>query len=78
MNLHNFLIPGQVFKLEGNLHEVDYVNPSGRLVMCYVLDKKGRRIFDPEDLIGEDYVKEVFSDLRYYREYPLIEEDDLL
>lgn len=29
---------GDVFTLEGRYYEVDYVSPSGRIVMCYVLE----------------------------------------
>lgn len=62
------LTPGEVFTIDGAQYETEYVAPSGLIVMCYVLDKNGKRVPDPEDLTGDDGLKECFSHIRVNRE----------
>lgn len=79
------LKPGDVFKLEGGHYEVDYVSPSGRIVMAYVLNQamaamdkpKYARIPDPNDLTGDQFLTTVFSDLRFNREHETDEDREL-
>lgn len=75
---HKDLEQGQEFTLEGGLYEVIAV--WGRIIYCYVLDKRGRRIEDVDDLY-EGYKTTMFSDMRFHREHYTQEDkelDDLL
>lgn len=75
---------GDVFTLEGGHYEVDYVSPSGRIVMCFVLNQAKaamdapvyERLLDPNDVVGDTYVTTVFSDLRFNREHETQEDRD--
>lgn len=85
------LKPGDFFQLEGAPYECQYVSPSGRIVMAYVLQDVGHitngrlpeydshyeRVPDPNDLTGDEFLTTVFSDLRFNREHETDEDREL-
>lgn len=80
------LTPGAHFKLEGGDYEVQYISPSGRIVIAYVLGAKKTRpgIYpaafrqpDPKDLTGDEFLTTAFSDLRFNREHETEEDREL-
>lgn len=71
---------GDRFTLEGKAYEVQTLGE--RVVIAYLLDKQGRRIPDPDDVVGDTYLTDFFSDLRFNREHETPEDaarfEDLL
>ena len=63
---------GQIFWLEGLPYELEYLSDSKRVAIAYLLDDKGKRINKPDDLVGDDYEKLIFSDTRFNREQDLL------
>lgn len=71
------LNPGDKFDLDGQPLEVDFISPSGRVCMAYVLDGNGKRVNDPDDLVGDQYQQIVFSDTRFNRQHETQYDKDL-
>lgn len=58
---------GAHFMLEGARYEVQALGE--RIILAYVLDKRGQRQYDPDDVVGDKYLTTAFSDLRFNREH---------
>lgn len=61
------LSEGDRFELGGKQYEVQMLGE--RVILAYVLDAAGRRIPDPDDVVGDTYLTDFFSDLRFNREH---------
>ena len=71
------LTKGQRFTLGGKALELKSLSESGRIAIAYVLDENGKRVYKPDDLTGDDFQLEIFSDTRFNREHRT-EADDLI
>jgi hypothetical protein len=63
------LSAGDVFQLEGASYEVEFISPSGRICMAFNVTDSGKRLFDPNDPIGDTFAKTAISDTRFNREH---------
>lgn len=73
MAIHD-LEKGEVFELEGGLYEVMQVGD--RIILAYELDGALDRI--PDLAAADGWKSTAFSDLRYYREHPEEDVNNLL
>lgn len=67
---------GDTFELEGARFEVELISPSGRICLAYNLTDSGKRLFDPNDPIGDTFAKTVISDTRFNREHETQDDRD--